>query len=176
MDAWSYFEEQRLQFLELAGTFVENSHRYQAWQHFYIKYLHQHIQHHSEKISPPEGILLEAETVVQSTAINLIASSTDLSDEQWQAIAPLLIRHKHPGRPGADARTTLNGILYVLLHRCPWRAMPPCYGNFVTCWRRLLQWQNDGTWDRMLPFLPPQLRPPRALVAAHPTRQHPAAS
>jgi hypothetical protein len=171
MDVWSYFEEQRLLFEELAYTFMETSHRYQAWQHYYLHHLHHLLRQRHEKIAPPEEICI-AETTAPPVAFN----NTDISDEQWHAIAPLLLRRKRPGRPGADARTTLNGILFVLLHHCPWRAMPPCYGNFVTCWRRLLQWQNDGTWERMLPFLPPQLCPPHSLLPLHAPRQHIVAS
>ena len=39
----------------------------------------------------------------------------ELTDEQWAVIEPLLPKPKPgPGRPPADPRKTLNGILYVL--------------------------------------------------------------
>ena len=39
---------------------------------------------------------------------------TDLSDAQWELIRPLLPAAKPTGRPRADNRRNLNGILYVL--------------------------------------------------------------
>jgi transposase len=39
---------------------------------------------------------------------------TDLSDAQWERIHPLLPVAKPTGRPRADDRRTINGILYVL--------------------------------------------------------------
>lgn len=35
----------------------------------------------------------------------------ELRDEQWELIAPLLLNHKKRGRPRAEDRRTLNGIL-----------------------------------------------------------------
>ena len=40
--------------------------------------------------------------------------STELTDEQWENLAPLLPPRRSRGRPRADDRKTLNGILYVL--------------------------------------------------------------
>ena len=74
---------------------------------------------------------------------------TDLTDAQWQILQPLLPRPGRMGRPRADDRRTLNGILYVLRTGCRWDILPRRYGSFVTCWRRLRQWQRDGTWDRI---------------------------
>jgi putative transposase len=41
---------------------------------------------------------------------------TDVTDEQWQLIAPLLPKVKPGGRPRCvDLREVLNGVLYVRL-------------------------------------------------------------
>ncbi|SFJ96404.1 Putative transposase of IS4/5 family [Thermoflavimicrobium dichotomicum] len=48
-----------------------------------------------------------------------------------------------------DPRKTLNGIVFVLKTGCAWADMPKAYGSYVTCWRRLKQWQKDGTWERI---------------------------
>lgn len=53
------------------------------------------------------------------------------------------------GRPPADPRKTINGTLYVLKTGCPWADMPRKYGSPTTCWRRLQQWTEDGTWDQI---------------------------
>jgi transposase len=73
----------------------------------------------------------------------------DLTDEQWALIQPLLPGRKKMGRPPADDRQTLNGMLYVLRAGCRWEDLPERYGDHVTCWRRLQRWQQDGTWERI---------------------------
>ncbi len=78
---------------------------------------------------------------------------TDVSDEQWQQIALLLHATPHTGRPLADPRRVLNGILYVLQHHCAWNKLPKRYGSHITCWRRLLHWQESGVWRRIVQVL-----------------------
>ena len=71
-----------------------------------------------------------------------------VSDAQWEQIAPHLPRRKaHPrgGRPPANDRKCFDGILWILWTGAPWKALPREYGSPVTCWRRLRQWEEDGT-------------------------------
>jgi transposase len=46
----------------------------------------------------------------------------ELSDEQWQFIQRRLPPKASTGRPRADDRRTLNGILYVPVTGCRWAA------------------------------------------------------
>jgi transposase len=69
----------------------------------------------------------------------------ELSDEQWHQ--PLLPPKASTGRPRADDRRTLNGILYVLTTGCRWMEMPKEYGSHKTAWRRLKEWQERGVWE-----------------------------
>ena len=71
----------------------------------------------------------------------------ELSDAQWELIKPWLPDPKHRGRPRANDRRTINGILYVLRTSCRWQDLPQEYGSSVTCWRRLHQWQEQGVWE-----------------------------
>ena len=73
----------------------------------------------------------------------------ELTDAQWRRIQPLLPRPATTGRPRADDRTTLNGILWVLRTGARWRDVPRQYGSPVTCWRRLVTWQSSGVWTRI---------------------------
>jgi transposase/heme-degrading monooxygenase HmoA len=79
------------------------------------------------------------------------ATSTPLTDDQWRQIHPLLPRtiHSGAGRPRANDRRTLDGILYVLRNGCRWRDLPPRYGSPVTCWRRFTEWESSGVWERV---------------------------
>jgi transposase/heme-degrading monooxygenase HmoA len=79
------------------------------------------------------------------------ATSAPLTDEQWERIWPLLpvtIRGG-VGRPRANDRRTLDGVLYVLRSGCRWRDLPRSYGSPVTCWRRFSEWEASGVWERV---------------------------
>jgi transposase len=72
-----------------------------------------------------------------------------LTDAQWAKIAPLLPKVKpsrEGGRPRADDRACLEGILWVLRTGARWRDMPSQYPSGVTCWRRLSEWERDDVW------------------------------
>ena len=78
----------------------------------------------------------------------------ELDDQDWELIVPLLPQHKSRGRPRADDRRTLNGILWMLRSGARWKDLPPKYGSRSTCHRRLKEWQDQGVWERVrLKFL-----------------------
>jgi transposase len=69
-----------------------------------------------------------------------------LSDEQWQRIEPLLPKLRSRGRPWAENRLVLEGILWVLKTGARWRDLPKEYPSASTCWRRLRDWEEQGLW------------------------------
>ena len=77
-----------------------------------------------------------------------------LPDELWQFIEPLLPKwtpDPKGGQPRLGDRKALTGILFVLKAVIQWEDLPfemGC-GCGMTCWRRLRDWQADGTWDRI---------------------------
>ncbi len=75
--------------------------------------------------------------------------NSELTDAQWALIQPHLPPPKKRGRPRTQDRRTINGILYVLRTGCRWQDLPPRFGSPVTCWRRLDQWQMNGTWEQI---------------------------
>ena len=76
-------------------------------------------------------------------------SRHELSEEQWQLIAPLLPPQPKVGRKRKHDRRTINGILYVLKTGCAWEDVPKAYGSATTCWRWMERWSRDGTWERI---------------------------
>jgi transposase len=72
----------------------------------------------------------------------------ELTDEQWQRIAPLLpemLDHgPRRGRPNIDIRRVLNSVMWVLHTREPWSAMPEAYVPYQTAHRYYLRWKRAG--------------------------------
>jgi transposase len=75
-------------------------------------------------------------------------SIQDLTDEQWQSIAPLLpemLDHgPRRGRPNINIRWVLNSVMWVLHTRAPWSAMPERYVAYQTAHRYYLRWKRSG--------------------------------
>jgi transposase len=74
----------------------------------------------------------------------------ELTEEQWERLAPLLPRQKaKTGRPAQDHRRILNGILWVIRTGAPWRDLPDRYGPWLTVCSRFQRWRKAGVWDRI---------------------------
>src|SRR6266849_8054580 len=89
-------------------------------------------------------------------------ASWELSDSLWVQIEPLLPRvksryrgrgkqRKHiGGRPAANRRRLMSGILYVLRTGCQWNALPKqTYGSGKTAHRYFQRWVRAGVFRRM---------------------------
>lgn len=81
-------------------------------------------------------------------------SRHEITDKQWTKLQSYLPKRREGrGRPEADQRKTLNGIMYVLKTGCAWADMPKEYGSYATCWRRHRQYAKLGILDRIWRFL-----------------------
>jgi transposase len=79
----------------------------------------------------------------------------DLSDVAWERIAPYL-PPEHSGKRGHpynNHRNVINGILWIDRTGAPWRDLPERYGPWQTCYDRLVRWQQQGIWTRVLQAL-----------------------
>ena len=74
----------------------------------------------------------------------------ELTDASWAAIAPLLPPNPRRGQAWREHRAVLNAILWKLATGTPWRDLPERYQPWQTPAARLLRWQRDGTWARVL--------------------------
>jgi putative transposase len=76
-----------------------------------------------------------------------LAYPTDLTDNEWHMIEPLLPRPCKPGRPRKYPwRAILNAIFHVLRTGCPWRCLPHDLPHWKTAYHYLRAWRQDGTW------------------------------
>jgi putative transposase len=85
--------------------------------------------------------------------------TTDLTDDEWQLLEPLLPPEKAGGRPRTyPMREVLNGIQYVLRAGCAWRLMPHDLPHGQTAYQTFRAWRQDGTWMRLHDQLRDQVR------------------
>jgi putative transposase len=84
---------------------------------------------------------------------------SDLTDEQWAAVEPLLPPAKSGGRPrSVDLREVLNTLWYKARTGCQWDDLPHDLVAKSTGRDYLDRWELDGTWQRILHALRGQLR------------------
>jgi transposase len=77
-----------------------------------------------------------------------------LTDHQWNRLEPLLPPQRSGrGRPNADHRLIIDGILWRYRTGAPWRALPVDFGKWETVYSRFRRWQQDGIWERVLTAL-----------------------
>lgn len=77
---------------------------------------------------------------------------SDLSDQEWEIIAPLV--EQSAGRPRVNQiRSTLNAIFYVNRTGIQWRAMPKDFPHWSACYACFRRFTLSGTWDTILTSL-----------------------
>jgi putative transposase len=77
---------------------------------------------------------------------------SDLTNEQWQLIRPLLPMRKlgKAGRPRTvEQRDLLDGIFYILRSSCPWRMLPHDFPPWGTVSSQFYRWRKNGLWERI---------------------------
>jgi putative transposase len=85
--------------------------------------------------------------------------STDLSDDEWKILEPLVPNAKPGGRPRAhETRELLNAIFYVLRGGCAWRLLPHDFLPWQTAYHYFRAWRMDGTWEQIHTVLRERLR------------------
>lgn len=87
------------------------------------------------------------------------AYPSDVTDEEWVILEPLIPAAKPGGRPQEIARREMvNAILYVLRSGCPWRYLPHEFPRWFTVYAYFRRWKRDGTWERVHQAIRRELR------------------
>jgi transposase len=69
-----------------------------------------------------------------------------LTDDHWKRLAPRFPNHPPSpkgGRPRADDRECLEGLLWLLRTGARWQDIPVDLPSGSTCWRRLQEWAGE---------------------------------
>lgn len=80
---------------------------------------------------------------------NGVGFPSDLSDAEWERLAPIIPSASPGGRPRkTDMRAAMNAILYLLRTGCPWRYLPrDGFPPRSTVYNIFRKFQRDGTWE-----------------------------
>ena len=77
---------------------------------------------------------------------------SDLTDEQWALIRPLLPKRRagQPGRkPTVSRRDLLDAIFYLLRTGCQWRQLPHDFPASGTVASQYYRWRCRGVWEKI---------------------------
>ena len=87
---------------------------------------------------------------------------SDLTDEQWALLEPLIPSARPGGRPRKyPMRLVLNALFYHVREGGSWRALPHDFPPWKSVYNYFQAWTRDGTWQRFLDTLRVQLRSQR---------------
>jgi putative transposase len=89
-------------------------------------------------------------------AADVLDTIWDLPDELWDRIEPILRRRYPPariGRPRADLRRVLNGVVFRMRSGCQWNRMPERYGDDATVHRWFQRFVQDGVLEEIWALL-----------------------
>lgn len=78
--------------------------------------------------------------------------ASDLTDPQWETIAPLLPiwTEGKRGRPiKLNMREAINAMLYVVRTGCQWQNLPADFPNYNSVYYHFRKWSLDGTWQKI---------------------------
>ena len=75
---------------------------------------------------------------------------SDLTDAEWQLLAPLLPPPAETGRRRSwPMRELMNALFFVLRGGCPWRMLPEHFPPHQTAYRWFARFRDDGTWENL---------------------------
>jgi putative transposase len=87
------------------------------------------------------------------------AYPTDLTDDEWRVLGPLIPAAKPGGRPrSVDVREIVNAVRYQLRGGGAWRLLPHDLPPWQTVYAYFRRWEADGTWERVAGALRRDLR------------------
>lgn len=84
---------------------------------------------------------------------------TDLTEEQYQRLAPLFESQDCRGRPLEYAlHEILDAIFYILRAGCAWRMLPHDLPPWPTVYYHFRKWKKDGAWTKINDVLRTEVR------------------
>jgi transposase len=92
-----------------------------------------------------------------ATKNDLLPTIWEVPDALWERFAQPVLSESDPaprtGRPRADQRRCLDGIIYRARTGCQWNRLPRQFGSSATVHRTLQRWECLGIFDRLWALL-----------------------
>ncbi len=87
------------------------------------------------------------------------AYPSDLTDEEWVILEPLVRRPSRRGRPSIwPTRRMLDAVFYILRSGCAWHLLPNDFSPWQTVVYHFRRWRLAGVWRRVHEILRASLR------------------
>ena len=68
-----------------------------------------------------------------------MAYASDLTDDHWRLLEPLLCQDSKRGpKHAGDLRVVVDAMLYVTQTGCEWRFLPAEFGKWTRVWSQLM--------------------------------------
>ena len=84
---------------------------------------------------------------------------SDLTDEEWTLLKPLIPPAKPGGRPRRwEMREILNAIFYALRSGCAWRMLPHDFPPWQTVYDYFWKWRKREIWEELNRVLQERVR------------------
>ncbi len=77
------------------------------------------------------------------------AYPSDLSNEEWAKLKPLLPKHGRGAPRRVNLREVINALRYLSRTGCQWRMLPHDLPPWEKVYYYFSQWRDDGTWERL---------------------------
>jgi putative transposase len=80
----------------------------------------------------------------------------ELPDDLWEEVEPIIARFyplARTGRPRADLRRVIDGIIHRLRSGCQWKRLPECFGSSSTVHGWFQRFAADGLLEEIWAYL-----------------------
>jgi len=92
----------------------------------------------------------------KNVAVVPLETIWEVPDQLWERLEPLLERRyprKPIGRPRADLRRVVNGVIFRLRTGCQWNRLPRIFGDDSTVHRWFQRFVEDGVLEELWAIL-----------------------
>ena len=113
---------------------------HQAWARYY------HYRRRAARMEPDCSIRQEETPGSNQPNRN---GPSELVEQLWQCLQPLLADNKRGGRPYShQRRVVVEAIVYQMQSGCAWNGLPSHFPPYQTVHAQLRNWQKTGIWAK----------------------------
>jgi putative transposase len=92
----------------------------------------------------------------ETTPASPLPTIWELPDDLWEEVEPIITRFyplARTGRPRADLRRVIDGIIHRLRSGCQWKRLPECFGASSTVHGWFQRFAADGLLEEIWAYL-----------------------